>query len=249
MLSLRLLLPLVAALTVLFAVLPLRAESELLITSAVFPPFTTEARDGFEDRLIPEIYRRAGYSVRIERLPTYRALIMVEEGQADGVTSHVMGITRNFRNLVQMSEPLFRRDFVAFTRDPDLKIRDWNSLEPYSVAIMNGWKILEWNIKRYQSLHKAKNAEQLFRLLDSGRVDVVVYARYSGLYLLDKLGIEGVRIADRPLATRDMALILNKRHADKLPKLDAALREIKRDGTWQEVYDETIGPLLKPARH
>ncbi len=218
----------------------------MVISSAVFPPFTTEAHDGFEDRLIPEMYRRAGFQSDVRRLPGQRGLLMVEDGYMDSTFSRVCGIVKKFKNLVQMDEPTFQRDFVVFSKHKDMHIKNWDSLAPYSVAYINGWKILEWNIKKYKSLHKVKNARQLFRLLQNDRVDAVVFAKYSGLFLLNELGIKDAMIVGRPLASKDMCVILNKRHQKLLPQLNQILRTMKEDGAYQTIFDATLGNLVLP---
>jgi len=221
----------------------LLAQPTMTISSAVFPPFTTQANDGFEDRLIPEMYRRAGFASDVRRLPGQRGLLMVEDGYMDSTFSRVRGITRHYKHLVQMDEPTFRRDFVVFSKNRELNIENWDSLRPLSIAIMNGWKILEWNIKQYKSLNKVKDAHQLFQLLDSGRVDAVVYARYSGLYLIDKLGVNDIFIVGKPLASKDMCVILNDKHRALLPQLNQILRSMKKDGSYQKIFNQTIGKL------
>ena len=69
-------------------------------------------------------------------------------------------------------------DFVVFARGGiEFIPGDWSSLEPYDVAIINGWKILEKNVLATRSLTKVRDPQQLFDLLSQGRVDVVVYER------------------------------------------------------------------------
>lgn len=219
----------------------LLAQPVMTISSAVFPPFTTQANDGFEDWLIPEMYRRAGFASDVRRLPGQRGLLMVEDGYMDSTFSRVRGITHHYKHLVQMDEPTFRRDFVVFSKNRELNIENWDSLRPLSIAIINGWKILEWNIKQYKSLNKVKDARQLFKLLENGRVDAVVYARYSGLYLIDKLRVNDIFIVGKPLASKDMCVILNEKHRALLPQLNQILRSMKKDGSYQKIFNQTIG--------
>ena len=221
------------------------AQPTMTISSSIFPPFTNEANTGFEDRIIPEMFRRAGYHSDVRRLPGQRAITLTEEGYMDADFSLVKGITSQLKNLVQMNEPTFRRDFVVFSKNKNMSIEHWNSLKPYAVAFVNGWKILEWNIKNYKSLTKASNPRQLFKLLENDRVDAVVYARYSGLYLLQKMGFTDIAIVGKPLATKDMCVVLHKKHKQLVPRLDKILRDMKQDGFYQQAFDETIGPLLK----
>ncbi len=162
----------------------------------------------------------------------------------DADFSLVKGITRRLKNLVQMEEPMFQRDFVVFSKNPQMQIENWDSLKPYSVAFMNGWKILEWNIKNYKSITKASSPQQLFKLLANDRIDAVVYAKYSGLYLLQQMNLQDISIVGKPLASKDMCVVLNKKHAALVPELDRILREMKQDGFYQQAFDQTIGPLL-----
>ena len=191
------------------------------------------------------MYQRAGFNLDVRRLPGQRGLKMVEDGIMDSTFMRVKGIIKRFKNLVQMDEPVFKRDFVAFSRNPDITIENWDSLAPYNVAYVNGWKILEWNIKKYKSIQAVKNTQQLFQLLDNNRVDVIVYAKYAGLYTLKQMGIKDVHIVGKPFATKEMAVILNKKHKDLLPKLNATLKAMKEDGTYQKYFDKTLGQLIQ----
>jgi ABC-type amino acid transport substrate-binding protein len=40
-----------------------------------------------------------------------------------------------------------------------------------------------------------------------------------------------------------MFMYLHNRHAGLVPRLAAALAEVRRDGTWQRLYDRIIKPL------
>lgn len=223
---------------------PLFADKTINISSAVLPPFTTDNNDGFEDQLIPEMYKRLGLNPVVHRISGKRALTLVEDGEIDSTMSRVIGITKNFKNMVQMKEPIFSRDFIAFTKKKDITINTWEDFKNYNVGFMNGWKILEINIKQYASLTQPKKISQLFKLLENDRVDVIVYAKYAGLYQIDHLGMKDVRIAGKPLASKNLSIIVNKKHSALVPKLDQVLRDMKADGSYQKMYDATITPLI-----
>jgi polar amino acid transport system substrate-binding protein len=219
------------------------SPTSLTIASEIFPPFSTRDLTGFEDLLAIEMYRRIGIEIDIARLPSERVLANANEGIDDGTHSRVGGMAEKFGNLVQIDESVLSRDYVAFSRHTDIEIADWGSLKPYNVAIINGWKILEWNIKGTKSLAKVKTTEQLFKMLESGRVDIIVYARWAGLHTVRELRLEGVRDLEAPLATRDVYWYLHKKHEALVPQAEAALREMKRDGTYQRIFEQTLGRL------
>jgi len=153
-------------------------------------------------------------------------------------------MAQRYPNLVQFGESAVRRDYVAFARRKDISIAGWGTLEPYTVGIITGWKILERNIKGTKSLTKVKTADQLFSLLEAGRADLVVYSRLSGLQLIKDRGLKGIRVVEPPLADRDTYFYLHKKHENLVAQADAALRQMKADGSYQRLYDRTIGSLV-----
>lgn len=50
---------------------------------------------------------------------------------------------------------------------------------------------------------------------------------------------------DPPLAVREMYLYLNRRHHALLPLLAGHLREMKDDGTFAALKEESLGPFLQ----
>lgn len=225
---------------------PVSAQSpaSLTIASEDLPPYSTRERTGFEDLLATEMYRRLGIELRIIPLPSERVLANANAGIEDGVFGRIGGMTEKYPNLVQFEESIRLSEFVAFSRRRDIEISGWDSLKPYNVGIITGWKILEWNIKESKSLTKVKTVRQLFKMLDAGRVDVVVYMRWAGLHSIRELDIEGVRIVEPPLATKKSYWYLHKKHRDLVPRASAMLREMKRDGTYDRIFEQVLGQLV-----
>ena len=218
--------------------------SSLRIVSDEIPPLSTREHTGFEDLLAKEIYRRIGIEIEITLLPAQRVLTNANAGIDDGIHARIGGLAERYPNLVQFEEPTMDVEYVAFSRRRDIEIAGWDSFRPYNVGIITGWKILEWNIKTAKSLTKVGTVEQLFQILDAGRVDVVVYTRWGGLYEIRELALEDVRILEPPLAAREIFSYLHKKHKHLIPRASAALREMKRDGTYQRIFDQTLGKLV-----
>jgi polar amino acid transport system substrate-binding protein len=61
--------------------------------------------------------------------------------------------------------------------------------------------------------------------------------------LIRQQDIKGVHALDPPLATREMFIYLNRRHAALVPRLAEALREIKAEGLYDRLYREKVLPL------
>jgi len=220
------------------------AERRVLsISASNAPPYVTPQRTGFEDRLFTEVFRRLGIEVRIYDVPSQRGLVLLNEGQDDGTLARNPGMSKRFPNLVPFTEKALDREYMIYTTRPDIEAAGWDGLAGYSVGIVNGWKILERNITAARSLTKVRDGAQLFRLLNEGRVDLVVFNRWGGLYLLRELAIKGVRTLEPPLARREVFFYLHKSHQELIPRASEVLRGMKQDGSYQQLVDETLGPL------
>ena len=178
--------------------------------------------------------------MKIVQLPSERALVNADEGIDDGNFARVEGLDKQYPNLIQVPEEITRFEFVAFSRGMKFKTEKWDSLKPYNVGIITGWKILEANITGTKSLTKVADEKMLFSLLKQDRADIVVYDRRQGRVVLKKLKMDYINILEPPLAVKSMYPYLNKKHKDLVPKLTETLRAMKKDGTYQKIVDEVL---------
>lgn len=122
---------------------------------------------------------------------------------------------------------------------------DFNSIRRHSVGLIRGWKIYERNMAGAKHATTVDDPEQLFRLLEHDRIEVALYVRWMGLALIQKQQLRGIHLLEPPLASRPMYIYLNKRHADRVPRLAQALRALKREGFYQRAYREKLLPYDK----
>jgi len=174
------------AVFLLFACLALPALPEpLRLTSSAQAPYFLLDGQGFLDRLIPEVFRRVGVEARaVQDDAAARAKINANSGIDDGVAMRSRAIGSDFPNLLLVDEKVIDTEFVVFTLRRDLKITGFASLQPLHVGLITGWKVVEDGLLPDTSVTRAGNAEQLFNLLRSGHVDVVIFERWMGQYLL-----------------------------------------------------------------
>lgn len=209
-------------------------------TSQSMPPYVTDNRNGFEDLLAKELYSRLGYSIVIHHIPSERGLKNLNDGVDDGILSRIGGLSEFYPNIIQMNETAVEWRFAAFVKREGIQLKSWADFSPYHVGLVRGWKIFEHNIKHYKSLTKVREASQLFKLLDSDRVDVVVYALRPGLSIINTLGIDGIHVLKPVLANKKKYFYVSKKHKLLIPKADAELRRIKMDGTYDRLFKATV---------
>lgn len=217
----------------------------LVLGTYAGPPLSNENQTGFYDLVLSEAFRRIGRRVEIVSLPAERSLLNADSGITDGDFVRIAGLERLYPNLIKVPEAIIDFEFVAFARNLELRTDSWDALQPYDVAIVRGWKILEENASGSHSLLRTNDQWQLFNLLRKDRVDIVIYSRFEGQALISAMGIEGAKPLEPPLAMREMYLYLNNLHRELVPPLAGALRAMKADNTYRTLRERALGPYLK----
>lgn len=186
--------------------------------------------------LSQEAFRRAGVELRLVNLPSERSLHAANLGEVDGEGLRIAGLTAQYPNLVQVPERYVGISFVAFARDATIRLDNgWESLKPYSVAYIGGWKMFEANASAARVVNKVDKPEQLFRMLDGGRIDLALYTRADGVALVKGMGLSAIAPVVPALKDVDMYLYLNRKHEALVPKIAKALRDMKADGSYNRI--------------
>ena len=223
---------------------PAEAQTKIVLNTSSEPPNSTENLDGIADRVMVEAFQRLGVEMEIARLPSARAVTNANEGVGDGIYVRVGGlITTIYPNLIQVPVPISQFEFVAFSTKYDFQPKNWESLSPFHVGIVHGWKILEENIKETKSLTTVSSPEALFKMLEAERLEVVVYDLNQGQYFIKELGIKNIKVMVPSFTTRDMYLYLHKKHQSLIPNLTEILLQMKRDGSYQEIVSDSLKEL------
>ena len=220
-------------------IIPSTVFSQVLsITSGRAEPFVKPDHSGFYDLIVKQMFERVGLQAKTVVLPSERSLVNADKGVDDGNIARIKGIEKKYKNLLMVPEKVIDFDFIVFSKNKYLNISDWRSLQPWNVAYINGWKVFEKNVRFYKSLVHARDSKQLFKLLKSDRVDLVLYDYWSGQWELQNQ--KGIYSLHPPLASYELYLYINKRHKHLLDKLATALRDMKQDGSYQKIYRQSL---------
>lgn len=223
----------------------LAAEPRVLrLNETNAPPFSNPQRTGFYDVVVTEALRRAGLRLEIVTLPAERALLLSDSGASDGELNRNAAVEKAYRNLVRVPEKLGEMQFVAFTKDAAIPA-SLDAFRGRTVGLVRGWKIYEQALAGRADVISAEDAGQLFSMLDLERVDVALYERSMGRAELDLRAMDQVRTLEPPLFVREQFIYLHRSHAELVPPIAAALRAMKRDGTYQRAYREKIEGIAR----
>jgi len=204
---------------------------------------STPEQTGMLDRIVKGAFNRIGINAEVVFNPTGRSLEDVNEGFADAEINRIAGMEENYPNLIRVTEPNMIMHFVAFSKK-DFVIDDWDSIRDLTIGVVQGWKILEDNTSGFPYVTLVPTETELFNMLDKNRLDIALYSKLAGYEQLMLHGLNDIYHLEPPLASREMYLYLNKKHTHLADKVAEALRDMKEDGTYNLIVQETTGHLI-----
>lgn len=164
------------------------AEGEPAVTVTVgvdhSPPYRivdNGQRSGLYLDIFNELAERLGWQVAYERVPFRRILLLMREGDVDVMLGPVQTDNRQeYMTYVAPAFPPERRLF--FFLDEDHRIDGYGDLQGKRVGVLEGARYFR-RFDRDASLHKvpAPRYENLMKMLEKQRVDVVIAPEMAGL--------------------------------------------------------------------
>jgi polar amino acid transport system substrate-binding protein len=221
------------------------AEQTLVINTSYESPITSPDHSGALDQFYQELGRRLGIKIEIQFLPAERCLLNADGGIDDGDVGRIKGLDKTYTNLRMVPEAVMNFELVAFSRNANFTVNNAESLKPYHVGIVTGWKILERTIVDTKSLEKVENRDILFSLLDKERIDVAVIENMMGLLTIQKNGYRNIKVLQPSLIKGEWYLYLHKKHEALIPKIAAEIKAMKDDGTHKRIFDGVLRRFAK----
>jgi len=189
-------------------------------------------------------YARLGIDIVIERLQGQKALEASNSGTADGEVQRIDGITRSFKNLIQIPIPINYLEGTVFSKRYNFPIQGWFSLEPFRVGIVKGILFAERGTKG-MNVHVADDYPALVKLLENDQIDVAVMPRINGRVAIKQSDAKGIRELGGVLETLMLYHYLHQKHKDLVPKVTKQLKEILLDGVTRQLRTKAHEKLLE----
>lgn len=183
-------------------------------------------------------YRRLGITIRFLYAPSPRALALSSSGTVDGELVRIEGIEKRFPTLVPVKVPIARLETGVFVSRENAKRISVDTLSEGSVGHMAGVVFAESLTKGFQDVWIADTHDELFKMLNAGRVDAVISSVSAGTRQIQKMSYGGDIVAlEPPLRSVPLYHYLNDRHAALVPKIEAVLADMTKVGEMSRIPD------------
>lgn len=189
-------------------------------------------------RVIEAIYRRAGICARSTPVNPLRQSHLIAAEKLDGVWLRYEGYEKIFdANLVPVPQPIFYLEAVFVRRADSSFTGELADLEGRQVAFVNGLRWIESHLPHYGAVGIPVPGDvPIVSLLRRGRFDVYATHRLQANDIQASLGDQQSQVVVSHWDQAPFMHFLHKRHADKLDRIAAVIREAIAAGDMNELY-------------
>lgn len=223
------------------------AGSVVRLATVEYPPYIQQVAgqaQGLASDLVREAFARMKRPVLIEVYPLNRGLKLLDAGVVDGFFSIKKTPEREVK-LIFAREPLFRQDYVFFSRADGHFRFDGNfaAIAGQTIGVLASTSygrrfdeaVLRGELPR---LEVASSYESLFRMLAAGRFDAVICSRLVGVEFVRRTGTVGLIGVSGPVVeTTQSYLVFSQgpEHQQLAEAFGQAMVQMKRDGTLSDL--------------
>lgn len=218
-------------------------------TEGVYSPFSYHDAQGrltgYDVELVTAIAKKLGVQVQFVETPWDSMFAALQAGRFDLVANQV-GLNDKRKALYDLSAPYVTSRGVVLTRSSDDSV--------HTLADIKGKTMAENATSSWADVARSAGAkveavaamDQAITLVESGRVDGIVNDELAVKNYLATSGKTDVRIAATTPDT-STSVFAARKGSGFMPAIDAAIAELKADGTEKRIYDKYFSPTKTQA--
>lgn len=227
----------------LFATLPVPWLVSPVLAQAGYRVAYNEAT-GSMVPLVKAIYADLGMAPVFDLLPSERALAEVNAGKCDADLVRVEGVEKMYPNLVCTKEPIRKTELYAYAkRGSNADFKTVDELQQRTLGFARGSKLAEEFVQsRGWQASVVNSADSLTKMLAVDRFEIALITS-TQLLPQNALSLDGLERVGPVLKSSYSYHVLNKKHAELVPRFDAVLRTMKADGRMAKYLAAGVSPM------
>ncbi len=213
---------------------------------------------GYEYDVLSEVNRRLkSYTLAIEAVPPETQDILMESGEAKVAVGGYFRNAEREKNFLVPKSPVGASSLMVYVKagleskykNLEEALRDNLRITPFT-ANGGAFRIItEWNQKHGNLLaeipvQSGMSQSERLRAMKEGQFDLLVVPNNLGIEdLAKKEGIEVATLAE-PVRVNETVALVNKKETKLAEEIDAALAEMRKDGTLAKISEKWYGSDL-----
>lgn len=198
--------------------------------------------------ILKAAYAKLGITVEFLDVEAKRALALSSAGDTDGEIQRVAAVAQQYPTLLQLKPAINYIEPAVFTTTLEFAVNGWSSIKDYQVGIVRGVGSSEAGTKGMANVYRATSLQELVRMLDRDRFDLLVTDLFSGQVEIRRQQLDS-RI--RPLLPALERIYiyhyLHERHRALVPQVEAVLREMNESGELERLRAKLVSQALEKA--
>ena len=195
--------------------------------------------------LLKAIYNQANIPLELVITPSARALVQSSAGKLDGELQRIYALADSYPTLIRVPTPFTYFEPAAFTTNTKIKINGWRSLHGLNVGMVRGMKFAELGLQGMEGIQQVTGSDQLFNMLSAGRVDVIVSARFNGLYHIARFNLHNIKQLEPVLERHELYHYLHVKHKKLVPIIDTAIQSMTKNNELHRLRRQFYKKILK----
>jgi ABC-type amino acid transport substrate-binding protein len=195
--------------------------------------------------MLRAVYARLNIKLEFEDVPGKRALALSSAGVLDGEIQRIGTLSRDYPTLVQVTPAINYIEPAVFSTKLRFDVAGWNSMRDYSIGIVRGVGSSEAGTRGMARVTATTSLDNMVRMLDADRFDVMVTDLFSGLVAVRKLNLQDRIVAlSPPLERIHIYHYLHERHRDLVPKVGKMIAQMEASGELATLREALVKQVL-----
>ena len=224
-------------------------------TEPTFDPFDTVDENGklvgFDMDLMNAIAKNQGFKVEYKQFEFDSLIPAIQSDAADMITAGMNGDNPDRRKKVDFSDPYYKSGLVVLVKKDNDKIKDMDSIGKDSVVASQIGTTGADKANELKEEGKIKDVkinngyDQCFLMLENGDVNAVIVDKPVAEKIISKN--KNLKIVGDTVNAESFAFAVKKGNTELLEKINAGLKNVIADGTYDKLYKQWFG--TEPEKH
>lgn len=181
--------------------------------------------------VLPLIYKNIGIDITITPLPAKRAELLASIGQSDGEIMRIWSYADENKEMIRVPTPYYSLQTMPFSlASKHLNIVSKDDLKKYKLAKIRGVKHTDNITNGLSNVVEMNSTENMFKILQSGLVDVALTNTIDGQLILKRLGYQNIIPAKKPLAVFPLYHYIHQKNKNLVALINQEIMRLQQSG-------------------